>query len=143
MFASRGPHSLPLTKRCQGLFLKLQPFVHYFSEFCYLNDYPFNIFQLLAELSLVPSNNICEFTSSIYVFLIYIWINILFKKNPRGVLLWHSRLRIRCCHRSSSACCCGTDSVSGQGTFHMPWAQSKEIPQTIYSVSSKLTVDYV
>ena len=33
-----------------------------------------------------------------------------------GVLLWHSGLRIWCCHCSCSGCHCATGSIPGPGT---------------------------
>jgi len=38
------------------------------------------------------------------------------KKISFGVLLWHSRLRIRCCYCNSLGRCCGLSSVPGLGT---------------------------
>ena len=40
------------------------------------------------------------------------------KNNIVGVPLWHSWLRIQCCHSSSLGCCCGMVSVLGLGIPH-------------------------
>ena len=47
-------------------------------------------------------------------FMLHVFTKI--KKMHMGVPWWLSRLRIQCCHCSSSGCCCGRGSTLGPGT---------------------------
>ena len=59
-----------------------------------------------------------EISYHLYIFwLISIFLLII---NALGVLLWHSGLRIQCCHCSSWGCCCGACLIPGLGTSSCP-----------------------
>ena len=47
---------------------------------------------------------------------IYCGILKYFTNMKRGVLMWHGRLRILCCHCSGLGCCYGMGSITGPGT---------------------------